>query len=37
MLELELEAGGEWMSEDDDVDSQHPWGYFVSVGYRWNF
>jgi hypothetical protein len=37
-LDLELEVGGEWLSEeDDDGSSEEPWGYFVSVGYRWSF
>jgi hypothetical protein len=37
-LDLELEVGGEWLSEeDDDGSDETPWGYFVSVGYRWSF
>lgn len=37
-LDLELEVGGEWLSEDpDDGGEDTPWGYFVSVGYRWSF
>jgi hypothetical protein len=37
-LDLELEVGGEWLSEEpDDGSEDTPWGYFVSVGYRWSF
>ena len=37
-LDLELELGGEWLSQERDDDSdEQPWGYFVSVGYRWSF
>jgi len=37
-LDLELEVGGEWLSqESDDTRDEQPWGYFVSVGYRWTF
>jgi hypothetical protein len=37
-LDLEFEVGGEWLSEEgDDGSNEEPWGYFVSVGYRWSF
>lgn len=37
-LDLELELGGEWLSQEGDgQDDEQPWGYFVSVGYRWSF
>jgi tetratricopeptide (TPR) repeat protein len=37
VLHLEVEAGAEWASERFADQSDQPWGYFVNVGYRWDF
>jgi hypothetical protein len=36
-LDLELELGGQWVSNDTDSTVDAPFGYFVSAGYRWDF
>jgi hypothetical protein len=36
-LQLELDAGGEWLSKEVLDDVEQPWGYFFNVGYRWDF
>jgi hypothetical protein len=36
-LDLELELGGQWVSNDTDNTVDAPFGYFVSAGYRWDF
>jgi len=36
-LRLELEIGGEWQRNDSGSAANDSFGYFVNVGYRWDF